>query len=265
MAKQAATPAKESRFNKLKLAFLYVLIGGLVVSAIISISAILIGEFNSVIQKALLTTFVLVVHSLLALAIVTADTRNTLGKSLIATVILGTVLANMFTATFGIWQLWWDNASWNAFHIYMLAIGTAFILTAVLKLRLAHKATTVMTYLTAGFIGLLAVLVVPWIVADAQPLDALYYRGIAAAGILAATSLVITSIVNRIAVGQKPALRVQSTAAPIPAGMLAIYINVGVLVAFFWLFGFFGLIIDAAQTNSEDTPLVPYPTYEYRR
>jgi hypothetical protein len=263
MAKEEIV-AHESKFNKLKLAFLYVLIGGLVVSALISVSAILVGEFNSAIQKALLTTFVLVVHSLLVLAIVSADTQNRLGKSLLTTVILGSVLANMFTSTFGIWQLWGDGASWNAFHIYMLLIGAAFLVSAVLKLRIAHKLTTIMTYVTVGLITLLTLLFVPWIIADSWlVLDAFYYRAVGAAGILAATSLVITAIVNRIAVGQKAALRVQPKHAPIPGGMLAIYINVGIIVAFFWLYGFFAFMIEASQNNTPQAPAQPYYDYRY--
>jgi hypothetical protein len=262
MAKVDVAPepdAQKSKFNKLKLAFLYVLIGGLVISALISVSAILIGEFNSVIQKALLTTLVLVTHSLLALAIVSADSRNMLGKSIIATTILVSVLANMFTTTFGIWQIWGEGASLNAFHLYMLAIGTAFVIAGVFKLRLAHQATRILTYVSVGLIGLFSLLVVPWIVVDnSSLLDAFYFRAIAAAGILAATSLVITAIVNRIALGQHQALRHKKSDVQIPGAMLAIYINIGVLVAFFWLFGFFNLLIGASQNNTSDRNYYPY-------
>lgn len=244
------TPKQEvnkSKFNELKLAFLYVLIGGLVIAALISISAILIGEFNSVIQKALSTTFVLVTHSLLALAIVSADTRNTLGKSVIATTILVSVVANMFTTTFGIWQIWGDGASLNAFHLYMLAIGTAFAVAAALSLRIAHQATRLLASASAGLMVLFSLLVVPWIVIDdSSSFDAFYFRAIAAAGILTATVFVITAIVNRIAIGQNAALEIK-TAEKIPGAMLAIYISIGVIVAFFWLFGFAAIVGDAAN------------------
>ena len=73
-------PVKEQRLGKLRLAFLYVLIGGLILSALISVFGILIGEFNSVIQKALLTTFIFVSHSLIVLALVSADTKNQIGR-----------------------------------------------------------------------------------------------------------------------------------------------------------------------------------------
>lgn len=257
MAKADATPMdneQKSKYTKLKLAFLYVLIGGLVISALISVSAILIGEFNAVIQKALLTTFVLVTHSLLALAIVSADSRNILGKSIIATTIMAAVIANMFTTTFGIWQIWGDGASVNAFHLYMLAIGTAFVVAGVLKLHLAHQVTRILTNVSAGLVGFFSLLVVPWIVIDdTAALDAFYFRAIAAAGILTATALVVTAIVNRIAAGQHASLRHAKPSEHIPGGMLAIYINVGVLVALFWLFGFANLVVDATQINDPDS------------
>ena len=60
------------------------------------------------------------------------------------------------------------------------------------------------------------------------------------------------------------ALRQAKPADHIPGGMLAIYINVGVLVAFFWLFGFANLLVDASKTNDPGSHY-PYdgPTRSY--
>jgi hypothetical protein len=105
----------DPKIGKLKSAILYVLIGGLVISALISIVAILIGEFNSVITKALLTTFVFVTHSLIILALVSADRNNSIGKAVIPSTIFLAIIANMFTTTLGTWNVIDGDVTWRAF------------------------------------------------------------------------------------------------------------------------------------------------------
>jgi len=245
----------EQKMGKLKVAFLYILIGGLVISALISVVAILIGEFNEAVLKALLTTFIFVTHSLLVIAIVSADRNNRLGKDIISTAILAAVIANMFTSTLGTWEIWAADASWKAFLVYMLVIGAAFIVTASLKLRLgAHKATNYLVYATAGLIVLLTALLVPWIVApEADWINSFYYRVIGAVTILAATALSVSVIINRIAASQKPELT-KRTSAPLPGGMLAVYVTIGTVVGMFWFYGLFAFIAKATTSDRVESP-----------
>ena len=249
---------EDSKVGKLKLAFLYILIGGLVISALISVVAILIGEFNTVVQKALLTTFIFVAHSLFALAIVLADKNDRIGKSLISTTILAAVILNMLTLTIGTWDLWSNDYSWKAFFIYMLAIGSSFLLAATLKLRLAHTATNIAVYTTFGLILFLTLLIVPWLVVPgADVLNGLYFRSIGATAILATTALSLSIIINRIAIGKNPELKkTRPTNPPVATGILAIYITIGIIVACYWIYGLTTLVFDAALL---DKP-APAPT-----
>lgn len=244
------------KMGKLKVAFLYILIGGLVISALISVVAILIGEFNEAVLKALLTTFIFVTHSLLVIGIVSADRRNRLGKDVIPTAILATVIANMFTSTLGTWELWASDASWKAFLVYMLVIGAAFIVTASLKLRLgAHKATNYLVYGTTGLVILLTALLVPWIVVpEADWVNSFYYRLIGAVTILAATTLSVSVIINRIAASQKPELTKKNPVATLPGGMLAVYITFGTVVGMFWFYGLFAFIGKATTIDRYESP-----------
>ncbi len=261
---QVIKAEESTRLGKIKLAFLYTLIGGLVISAIISVVAILIGEFNDVVQKALATTFVIVLHSLLVLAIVSADKYNQLGKSLLSTTILATVVASIVTSTLGIWHLWADDASWKAFFIYLLVIGSAFIAAGIWKLRTAHKPTLALVYTSAGLLGLFTVALIPWIVLDATALTDLYFRVVAALTILGATALVVTVIVRRIAIAQDHnLLQTRPKAERISGGMLAVLITVGTFVAFAWMFGFAAFVFQSLQ-STYDQNRTTYPRYEDR-
>ncbi|MCD8561509.1 hypothetical protein LRY29_00300 [Candidatus Saccharibacteria bacterium] len=258
-------PAKtqnETRLSKLKLAFLYVLIGGLVVSALISVTAILIGEFNEIVQKALFTTFVLVLYSCIALLVVLADTKNQLGRSFIPTTILALIIANMVTSTLGIWGVWDGDISWRMMNVYALLIGSAFLISGARKLGLRHQAVQTMTYVTIGLIGLLTLVLIPWVLFyDASWLGDFYYRVIGALSILAVTALIVTSITNRIAVSQHPALsKTAPKGEPWSVPMRAVVITVGVIVSFYWLFGFLGLLY-SATTTYDRTHYSPEPSY----
>jgi len=247
--KEVHKPVDE-KLGKIKVAFLYVLIGGLIVSALISVIAILIGQFNEVVVKALLTTFIFVTHSLLILAFVSADRNNTLGKAVFPTTIFVAIVANMFTTTLGTWGVWDNDISWRAFLLYTLAIGAAFIVTGALKLAIAHRNTNIAVYATVSFVALLTLALVPWVFSDNPSwLGSFYYRLIGAITILGATSLSLSVIFNRIAVSQNPALKQPKPRQDIPGGLLAIYIVIGVVVGFSWLFGLSALIVSASQVD----------------
>ena len=255
-----ATVAKKSidpKLGKIKIAFLYVLIGGLIISALISVIAILVGQFNEVVVKALLTTFIFVTHSLLILAFVSADRHNTLGKAIFPTTIFIAIVANMFTSTLGTWGIWDNDVSWRAFLLYALAIGSAFIATGVLQLRVAHRNTNTAVYATVFFLALLTLVLIPWVLStDSSWLGSLYYRVIGAITILGATTLSLSVIFNRIAVSQNPALvKKTQPRVDIPGGLLAIYIVIGTVVGFVWMFGLSALVLSASSVDQ--------PTHNY--
>lgn len=259
----APTQPDNAKKSKLKVAFLYVLIGGLAVSALISIVAILIGEFNDVVQKALATTFIFVTHSLLILALVSADRNDSIGKSLFATTIFTAVILNMLTSTLGTWGVWGDDISWRAFLFYILAIGSSFIATGVLKLVVAHRPTKYSVYGTVGVIAALTLVLIPWVFTpNPADLGDFYYRLIGALTILGVTTFALSVIFNRIAVSQNPALKEGRAKQPdVPGGLLAIYIVIGTFVGFVWIIGMVALIASASMVNNDH--YVPSSHYRY--
>ncbi len=258
-----ATEENKSKLGKLKLAFLYVLIGGLVISALISVVAILIGEFNDIVQKAIATTISLVVHSSIVLLVILADRTNQLGKAIVPTTFVVTVIASMVTSALGLWGVWGDDLSWRMVNVYALAIGIAFIIDGLMRLRLKTQLMQVLPYVTIGLFALLGLVLIPWILFfDATWVTDVYYRIIGATAILAVTSLVVTAIVNRISIAQKPELA--KTTTPIPAytsGMMAIIITVGVFTAFFWLYGFGAFVAGAASYEPQNSTAPAYDQY----
>lgn len=265
-----ATPdtAEVVKMGRIKLGFLYVVIGGLVISALISVVAILVGEFNEVVRRALGTTFIFVTHSLLILAIVSADRDNQIGRKIVPTTILATIILNVLTSTLGIWGIWDGEYSWRALLAYALLIGSAFMVTGSLRLIIAHQMTKILTYATVTLILATTALLLPWVLLDSSSFTDLYFRLVSAFSILAVTSLVILVIIRRIALSSHPALKASIPAkTSTPNGMMAILVTIGTLVAIFWLYGFFAFVGQAAERQYDNTvsPSDDYSSDSYTR
>lgn len=255
VAHTTSTPVAvdQGRMSKIKMAFLYTLIGGLAASAILAIVAILVGEFNSALQKALGTIFIFVTHSLFILALIWADKHNQLGRSVLPTTFLGVALANIITTTLGTWNIIEVETSWRAVLFYFLVIGSAFLVTATLKLRIAHKPTSILLNSSIGLVVAWTILLAPWVFEVVERFNPLYYRVAGALTILLTTVFLIGIIVRAIAVAHSAEVRAkaqQKVKVPITGGLLAIYITLGTITAFVWFGGIIGFIIDGVSDTS---------------
>lgn len=251
-----------SRLNRLKTAFLYVLIGALAAAAITSVIALLVGQFSSSIAKALLTILVLFTHSLIILAILTADRFNQVGRLLLPTAITVVVFASIVSTTLGIWEIISAETAWRALSLYFFVLGAVFIIIGLLRLRLAHQATQIALYTAIGFIVATILAISPWVLQVVDAFDPLYFRIVAALSILATTSFLIGIVIRGIALAHNDALK-QTTPAkqPLSGGLLAIYIVSGVLTAIVWCVGFTAFLVSGVQASNPTSQ----PSYEKNR
>lgn len=239
-----------SRVGKIKLAFLYVLIGGLAASALLAIIALLLGSFSTEIQRALVTIFIFFSHSLFILAILWADKNNEVGRTLLPTALFTLALANMVTTTLSTWEIIGSDASWRALGVYFLILGAVFIILGILKLRIRHQATKIGTYISAGSAAAFAIALLPWVLQISSTFDPLYFRIVAALAIFASTSFLITLIIRGIAVSHNAKLRnIKIRSQSIPGGLLAIYITVGTITGFVWSAGSTGFLVSAIEAS----------------
>lgn len=247
---EAVVVNEPSRIGKLKLAFLYVLIGGLAASALTAIIALLIGSFNSEIQKSLLTIFIFFSHSLFILALLWADKKNEVGRSVLPTSIFVLALANMITTTLATWEIISNETAWRSLGLYVLIVGAVFIITGLLKLRVNHQATKIGLFVSIASISLMIVALAPWVLQVVDRFDPLYFRIVAALAIFSSTAFLIAVIIRGIALARHSELSTTKPATKsIPAGLLTIYIVVGSIAAMVWCAGLTGFIVSAVESG----------------
>jgi len=190
----------------LKKYFLYILIGGLVVSALITISAILVGEFSYFILKALGTTASIVIHSLLALVFIRInDKKNKLADEIFINIIFAITVLSFMTSLFKIWEI----IEWvTAIEIYSLYFNT-FVGALVCRALLGvHRVNLYTKHLSNSSIVLtitLFLLLIPNVFHVVEITSEIFYwRLIAATSVLLGTASVLTVISDRLFINKHP-------------------------------------------------------------
>lgn len=245
---QAPLEVRSTKISKIKLAFLYLLIGGLVVTALISVAALLAGSISQSIQSAFITTSLIVVYSAMLLVVVLADTRNELGRSILPTTIFVLLTCQMITNILGVWEIISGDLMMRFVSAYFMVMAGAFLVDGALRLSLKSRVVKSLSYGTSAAIGLLVASLLPWILAgDKTVFGDLYYRVIAAISIVIVTMVIITAIMNRITVYQRPESRPIKSSA-MAGGLVAIVATVGTITAMFMMGGIAVFVV--AATNS---------------
>ena len=202
-------PAKSS-FNLNKY-FLYTLVGGLIISALISVVAVLIGEFNATMSRALGTTVTMVIHTLIALVLISASSKSKRpnGSFLINTLIFITI-ASFITSLLSIWDVLTGQIVVDLYALYFYTFFASLWSRLLLRVggALADKPTRIISLVAIGFTALFYVLLIPSTFTHyPATLPDVYYRGMAATAILLATTSVLTTVFHRIHLFKHPELK----------------------------------------------------------
>lgn len=243
--------------------FLYTLVAGLIISALISVGAVLIGEFNSTISRSLGTTVSMVIHTLLALWLISINNKSHKknGNLLVNTLILDTV-ASFITSILSIWGVISGQVVGDLYMIYFYTFAASLWVRLLLSVgdNSVDKATRVVSYVAIGFTGLLYVLLIPATFAHyPNLLPDIYYRFMAASAILLATASVLTTVFHRIYVFKHPEVK------QIEKNSSGLDVLIAVLVLIFGVPLIFGIMISLSAhnyANQYDTGTVdrPHPT-----
>lgn len=247
-APEAKPVDKGGKFRKY---FLYVLIGGVIVSALISIIAILIGEINDYIARALWTTLLMVVHAMIALAFISVSgNQRTRGQEIVVNTLFGLTIASFFTSTLGVWDVISGEVTGNLYQVYFNTLIAAFVVQALLSVKLIDKLTNRFMQAAIGLTVTMWAYLIPSAFDDSYPkvLPGVYYRGIAALGIALGTTIVLVVIFHKLHLAKHPELKAVAPATPKAGGMpiwlivilciLGLPFAIGILSMLFGVLGF---------------------------
>lgn len=248
----AAQPSSSSqvpstKFNLNKY-FLYTLVGGLIISALISVVAVLIGEFNSTVSHALGTTVSMVIHTLVALLLISINTKSEKqnGSLLINTLIFITV-ASFITSILSIWDIITGQIVGDLYIIYFYTFCASLWARLLLRIgeNLLDKTTHIVGRTATGLTAFLYVLLIPSTLTHyPDTLPDLYYRTMAATAILLATASVLTTVFHRIYIFKHPEVK------SLPSVKSGWDIVLAIIVFFVGVPFIFGMMVSLMARNS---------------
>lgn len=203
----------------------WVLIGGLIISAAISIVGVLIGSFNEVIGKSLLTTLSLVVHALIGLAVTHHFAqKKTLSAKIIAYALFTVTVLSLFTSVGTIWGNMGLPMQANLYATYLLGLGLSLVAAAITQ-ECVDVRTKRFVKASIVIMAIMYLLTIPVIFADNHYiLPDIYIRIIWALVILCVTLIMLTAIFGTLAITKLQKDQPQRKNKPVSIGRTIIFL-----------------------------------------
>jgi hypothetical protein len=195
-------------FLQLKKFFIFTFIGSLIVAALVAVVTVLFGQFNDVTTKVFATLFMVVAHSLISLAFIWDDSRrNTFNKlAFFINTIFILVVLSFITSLFGVWQIVEGEIIWHIYQTYFLIAFAALHIDVLFKAFDKEKYINAIIYANYGFIIIVASMLQPIIYINnaTAVLGDMYFRILAAAGIIDGTLSILTIIFFKLYMSKHP-------------------------------------------------------------
>ena len=195
-------------FAEFKKFFLFNLIGSLIISALVAVVTVLIGEFNEVTGRVLLTLLMVIVHSLISLSFIWDDKRqNTFERlAFFINVIFILIIISFFTSIFGIWKIIPGETVWHLYQTYFV-IGFASLHGDILSKALRKENyMDMIIYANYVFMAIVVLMLQPVIYVDnaTKVLGEMYFRILGAVGIIDGTLSILTIIFYKLYMRKHP-------------------------------------------------------------
>ena len=240
-------------FSQVKKYLIFNLIGCLVLAALVAVVVVIVGKFNDVTQKALVTLLVAMLHSLVSLLFVWDDSRRNAFNRLpiFVNTIFILVITSFFTLLFGIWKIL-PYGTLTVGHLYQTYLMVAF---AALHVDLLYKVVRIqklidgVVFANYLFIAVVLMMVQPIVYTKNayMVLHPMYFRLLSAAIIIDGTLTLLAIIFYRLYLHSHPEIKNSmelsgQTGFARPRGLSAVIWVIIIFLMIFWglpmLYGF---------------------------
>lgn len=195
-------------FAELKKFFLFNLIGSLIVAALVAVVIVLIGEFNEVTGKVFLTLLMVVIHSLVSLGFIWDDEKqNTFERlAFFINILFILIILSFITSIFGVWNIITGEMIIKIYSTYFV-LAFASLHGDILSKAL-NKESYLDTIIFVNYLFMIAVVAmlqpVIYIEESTRVLGEVFFRILAAVGIIDGTLSILTIIFYKIHIHKYP-------------------------------------------------------------
>ncbi len=242
---------KSAKSNSLNKYFLYTIVAGVVVCALVSVFAVLFDGFSAAVWKALGTTFSMVIHTLIMLWLVSEYSNKNTNQMILNTLLL-IVVASFITSILSTWDVMTGSIVWKLYNFYIITFLAVLWVQLMLKAgsNLLDKVTRSASQVSIGLTVIGWLLYMPYIFLEDLPPEALG-RALAASVILLATSSVLTAVFHRVYTAKHPLSKEEKTVSH-GSGVLKNF-GIAVIVLFVIIPGFLWMSFNIASNSSRQS------------
>lgn len=193
--------------KELKKLSIAVMIGSLITAAVLAVVAVLIGEFNEVLLKALYTIGLVTIHALLCLSYAdnAEKAKKKSGLTFFQNTTFALIVLSFFTAVFGVWGVLAGEIVGKLYLSYGIFFFASVHGTALAETVGKQRHIDTIVYFNYLFMAVVILLLLPlvWFV-DTSEFGDFYYRLLAACGIVDATLTILAVILHRLYLQKHP-------------------------------------------------------------
>lgn len=194
---------------KIKSVFLKIMIGCLVAAAGLAVVTVLVGEFNDVLSKSLMTILIIAIHSLVSFEFIDRSERQKTAENLNfftnSTFII--IILSFITSLFGLWGLLDGELVYKLYATYFVLLFA--VLHGDVLAKTLGKSSTIDNVVYSNYVlmGIVVIMIMPIIyMTNSSDLGEFYFRLLAAAGIIDATLTLVAIILYKLYLQKHPAL-----------------------------------------------------------
>ncbi|MEK7059283.1 MAG: hypothetical protein AAB971_00810 [Patescibacteria group bacterium] len=198
------------KLQNFKSLFLKSLIGCLIAAAALAVVTILIGQFNDICAKALFTILLIALHCLVSFSFIVnnekQDTFDSLAIFANATFMI--IVFSFATSILGVWGVIGGELVFKLYAVYFILLFAT--LHGEILAKTLGKQANIDNIVYANFIFMVIVvlMLMPVIfVGDNNTLGAVYYRLLAACGVIDATLTLIAVILHKLYIQKHPTIK----------------------------------------------------------
>lgn len=200
-----------SNSQKIKRLFFQVLIACLVATASLAVIAVLTGGFSDVLGKAIGTIALVAFHAILSLGYITNNEKNestpgakTLG--LFSTTVFTLIVLSFITSVFAVWGLLEGSFAFRLYGIYTIILFATLHADVLYRMNGQEKKIDYVINTNYVFIAIVASMLIFLILAGelAEYFGDMYFRLLAALGIIDATLTISAVIMHKLFMQKHP-------------------------------------------------------------
>lgn len=182
-----------------------VMIGGLIGAAVIAVVAVLVGSFNDTFEKTLFTLLLIMLHALVSLGFIERNLKKTSkGFRFFDNSVFFIIVLSFFTSIFGVWGLFEGSLVGRLYGTYGILLFAC--LHGQMLDEVKGKQTNIDNIANANYalMSVVIMLILPIIWLYNYDFPSVYYRLLAAAGIVDATLTILAVILHRMYIQKHP-------------------------------------------------------------